>query len=130
MAWNDGGCPGCPNDCIKGFATEATPAAIERVRALRGGGLHQEPAGALGTNLGISSVTAVLRLAGACLRLGLDPVSLGFTLSFLMESREAGLADGSHTDGLDLRFGAADAALELTHRIARRDGAGDWLAEG
>ena len=89
MAWNDGGCPGCPNDCIKGFATDTSAAAIERTRAERGGGLHQEAAGALGTNLGIGDVGAVLRLNDACLRLGMDPVSLGFSLSFAMEGRAA-----------------------------------------
>jgi aldehyde:ferredoxin oxidoreductase len=130
MAWNDGGCPGCPNDCIKGFAVEASASAIERTRARRGGGLHQEPAGTLGPNLGIGDVASVLRLNEACLRLGLDPASLGFTLSFLMEAREGGLVGPAELDGLDLRFGAAEAAEALAARIARREGSGDWLAEG
>ena len=33
LAWSEGGCPGCPNDCIKGFAPEATTAAVSQVRA-------------------------------------------------------------------------------------------------
>jgi aldehyde:ferredoxin oxidoreductase len=130
LAWSTDGCPGCPSDCIKGFAPSTDPALLGRFRHRREGGLHQEAIAALGPNLGLADVDDALALNVACLRLGLDPVSLGFTLSFAMECRERGFLSAADLDGLDLRFGAAAAAAEMTGRIARREGAGDWLAEG
>jgi aldehyde:ferredoxin oxidoreductase len=130
LAWSHDGCPGCPSDCIKGFASSTDPAVLARFRKRRDGGLHQEAVAALGPNLGLTGADDALALNAACLRLGLDPVSLGFTLSFTMECRERGLLTAADLDGIDLRFGAADAAVAVTQRIARREGAGDWLAEG
>ncbi|MDP8959616.1 MAG: hypothetical protein M3N51_10590, partial [Actinomycetota bacterium] len=130
LAWESGGCPGCPNDCIKGFAASSDPDALAAARETRTGGLHQEAAGSLGPNLGTRRAETVLRLNETCLRLGLDPVSLGYTLSFVMECRDQGLLSPGDLDGLDVRFGD-DAALDpLVERIALREGVGDWLAEG
>jgi aldehyde:ferredoxin oxidoreductase len=129
-AWGRDGCPGCPSDCIKGFAASGEAAAIERARGRREGGLHQEAIAALGPNLGIGDAGVALALNGACLRLGMDPVSLGFTLSFAMECRAQGLLSPSDLDGLDLRFGSAPEVFAVAERIAAREGAGDWLAEG
>ncbi|MGB2884046.1 MAG: aldehyde ferredoxin oxidoreductase C-terminal domain-containing protein, partial [Dehalococcoidia bacterium] len=36
----------------------------------------------------------------------------------------------SDTDGLELRFGDPDIVIELIHKIAKREGFGDFLAEG
>ena len=105
LAWNDGGCPGCPNDCIKGFAASTEPPISSAPRTRRAGGLHQEAVAALGPNLGLPRVETPLRLNDRCLRLGLDPVSLGFTLSFVMEAREHGLLGATELDGAELRFG-------------------------
>src|SRR5207253_10007621 len=57
--------------------------------------------------------------------LGLDTISGVAGVAFAMECAEKGLlrADG-------LRFGNADAQLDLLERIARREGLGDLLAEG
>ena len=111
MAWNDGGCPGCPNDCIKGFATDTSAATIERTRAERGGGLHQEAAGALGTNLGIGDVGAVLRLNDLCLRLGMDPVD--FRMKNLVVDGDAMPNGSKHEElrGKETLQAAADAAI-------------------
>jgi aldehyde:ferredoxin oxidoreductase len=130
IAWTTGGCPGCPSDCIKGFAASTDPAVLGRARERREGGLHQEAVAALGPNLGLAGAEDALALNIACLRLGLDPVSLGFTLSFAMECRERGLLTKADLDGIDLQFGAAVAAQQMTERIARREGPGDWLADG
>jgi aldehyde:ferredoxin oxidoreductase len=130
LAWSADGCPGCPTDCIKGFGASSDAAAFGRTRERREGGLHQEAIAALGPNLGLADASGALLLNERCLRLGLDPVSLGFTLSFGMECHAHGLAASADFDELDLRFGELPAVLELTDRIAQREGAGDWLAEG
>ncbi|MGH9166223.1 MAG: aldehyde ferredoxin oxidoreductase family protein [Acidimicrobiia bacterium] len=130
LSWSEAGCPGCPNDCIKGFAATLEPDALAAGHRARTGGLHQEAAGALGPNLGMRRAETVLRLNESCQRLGLDPVSLGYTISFVMECRERGLLSPADLDGLDVRFGAEGALDPLIEWIAQRQGAGDWLAEG
>ena len=74
----EGGCPGCPNDCLKVYAPQGAP---ER----RSGGLGQEAVLSLGWNLGIDDLDTVLGANALCHDLGLDPVSLGGTLAFAME---------------------------------------------
>jgi aldehyde:ferredoxin oxidoreductase len=128
MAWSEDGCPGCPSDCLKGFAPNL--ALLAEVRRTRAGGLHQEAAGALGPNLGVHNTETVLRMNDLCLRLGLDPVSLGFTLSFVMECREAGLLSPGDLGGMDVRFGNERSLDEVVAQVALRRGAGEWLAEG
>jgi aldehyde:ferredoxin oxidoreductase len=119
LAWSDGGCPGCPNHCIKGYRTAAGEI-----------GLHQEALAALGPNLGLTEAADVLELAGICQRGGLDPVSLGYTLSWLFECAERDLFGGELRAAAGGGFGDAAAARALVRAVAGRDGVGDMLAEG
>jgi aldehyde:ferredoxin oxidoreductase len=47
-----------------------------------------------------------------------------------MECFENGLLTAKDTDGIELRFGNANAMLKLIELIARREGIGDLLADG
>ena len=47
-----------------------------------------------------------------------------------MECFENGLLTTADTDGLDLRFGNAEAMVQMVEMIASREGFGDLLAEG
>jgi aldehyde:ferredoxin oxidoreductase len=125
LTWSAGGCPGCPSDCIKGFLANGGDDGISRT-----GGLHQEAIAALGPNLGLHDVADAIELNDRCLRRGLDPVSTGFTIAFAMECRAAGLLGAEQADGVDLRFGNAEAARTMVDRIASRTGFGDVLADG
>ena len=116
-------CPGCPNDCIKQIASSA--AVPDRIS-----GIHQEVTGAMGPNLGNPSLQLTLQANELCNRYGLDPVSLGFTLSFAMECFENGLLTTQDTGGLQLNFGSTSAILPAIELIAARSGLGDLLAEG
>lgn len=116
---HDGHCPGCPNNCIK-FFSAGDDAAYEP----RAGGIHQEITGTLGPNCGMADLDAVLKANVLCNQYGLDPTSLGFTLSMAMECVERGLLN------IPLRFGDAEAMLAMIHDIALRRGFGDTLAEG
>ncbi|MBI3761502.1 MAG: hypothetical protein HY260_06525 [Chloroflexi bacterium] len=117
-------CTGCPNDCIKIFHV----AGMDDLDP-RAGGIHQEITGTLGPNIGANDTRHILRANNLCNQWGLDPASLGFTLSMAMECVDAGLI-GKDEVGLDLRFGDSEAALEMVRRIAFREGFGDVLAEG
>ena len=74
----------------------------------RAGGIHQEITGTLGPNLGIADLEAIFRANVLCNELGIDPTSLGFTLSMAMECAEHGLLAGRGRR-LCPRFGDAPA---------------------
>jgi aldehyde:ferredoxin oxidoreductase len=114
-------CPGCPNDCIKIFA--GGPGSI---LASPEGGLHQEIAGAMGANLGVDDLEAMLMANVLCNDLGLDPVSLGYTLSMAMECMLEGLLPA----GTVPAFGDSPGILAAIGDVATRTGFGDVLAEG
>ncbi|MFC1932818.1 aldehyde ferredoxin oxidoreductase family protein, partial [Chloroflexota bacterium] len=61
---------------------------------------------------------------------GLDCLETGSLISWAMELYEAGILTDKDTDGLDLRFGNAEALIEMVHNIAHRKGLGATLAEG
>jgi len=115
----DGVCPGCPNNCIKLF----TPNDSGQVDP-RAGGIHQEITGTLGPNCGISDLATIFQANLLCNELGMDPTSLGFTLSMAMECVEQGVLDAP------LHFGDGAALLQTIQAIAARQGVGDLLAEG
>lgn len=116
---HEGNCPGCPNNCLKFFGADDDSQYDPRA-----GAIHQEITGALGPNLGLDDLDSIFKANVLCNDLGLDPTSLGFTLSMAMECVERGLLDQP------VRFGDAAAALAMMRRIAFREGFGDVLAEG
>ena len=119
-------CPGCPNDCIKRFSGRPDS---DPETARSAGGIHQEITGALGPNLGTSNLDDVLEANILCNEFGLDPTSLGLTLSMAAECVQRGILSEDAV-GLPLRFGNSEAMLKMIPRIAGREGFGDVLAEG
>ncbi|NLO73363.1 MAG: hypothetical protein GX100_04535 [candidate division WS1 bacterium] len=119
----DAACPGCPNDCIKFLHPLNAPDLDPRAS-----GTHQEVTGSMGPNLGIADLDWVLRANNFCNQQGLDPTSLGFTLSFAMELYQRGLL--TEADGEPVSFGDMDGAMRLMEQIVAREGLGDILAEG
>lgn len=115
-------CPGCPNGCIKFIDTGIGYAEST--------GIHQEVTGSMGANIGNGNLKLMLETNVLCNLFGLDPVSLGFTLSFAMECFEKGIINKSDTDGIEYIFGNEDDLKQIIHTIVHREGFGDILAEG
>lgn len=63
-------------------------------------------------------------------RLGLDCISAGEAIAWLMECRHEGIISEADADGIDLSWGSREALLRLPEMIANRAGVGDLLAEG
>ncbi len=120
----DKSCPGCPNDCIKYLNPDPEKIPTEVT------GIHQEVTGTMGPNIGNKNLKLMLESNVACNLLGIDPVSLGFTLSFAMDCFENGILTKEDTDGMELNFGNEENILPLIENIATRKGFGDLLAEG
>ncbi len=96
----------------------------------RFGGPEYETLATFGSYCGIDDLEAVAKANEICARYGLDTISTGATIAWAMDAYEHGILTKEETDGLDLRFGNADAMLALLEKIARREGFGAMLADG
>jgi aldehyde:ferredoxin oxidoreductase len=94
------------------------------------GGPEYETCAALGSCVGVGDLAAVAKGNERCGALGLDTISAGTVIAFAMECYERGLLTKEDTGGIDLRFGNADAMLQMIEMISKREGLGDLLAEG
>ena len=83
-----------------------------------------ETVGLLGTNLGIFDPDLVAVWNEQCGRLGLDTISCGSVLAYVMEASEKGLMTSP------LRFGSPQGVSEAIEAIAFRRGLGDAMAQG
>jgi aldehyde:ferredoxin oxidoreductase len=83
--------------------------------------------GAMCGNQSFDSILAADRL---CDEYGIDTISAGACIAFAMECFEKGLITTKETDGVELRFGNSEAVVQMVHKIGRREGLGDWIAEG
>jgi aldehyde:ferredoxin oxidoreductase len=61
---------------------------------------------------------------------GMDSLEVGSLIAWAMELYEKGILTDEDTGGLKLEFGNDEAVIEMIHRIGRREGLGDILAEG
>ncbi len=80
--------------------------------------------------IGCDSLSAALKIQSLCNRLGVDVYFVGYATAWAMECYEKGILSKEDVDGLDLSFGNYRAAVELTGKIAYREGFGDLMAEG
>jgi aldehyde:ferredoxin oxidoreductase len=85
---------------------------------------------ALGPNCGVDKLDAIIKAAELCNYYGLDAQSTGVTVSFVMDCYEQGILSKEKLNGIDARFGNADALLQLIEKIGQREGIGDILADG
>jgi len=95
-----------------------------------GPGPEYETCGAFGTMIMNDNLFAVAKANDLVNRMGLDSISCGATISYMMEAYERGLLTKDDLDGLELKWGDIDAALEMVKKIAYRSGFGDRAAEG
>jgi aldehyde:ferredoxin oxidoreductase len=85
---------------------------------------------ACGPQIGQSDAGAAVMLANLTDRLGMGVNESGWIMGFAMECYEKGLLTKADTDGLELRWGAVEAAAELLRKIAHREGFGRLFADG
>ncbi len=96
----------------------------------RYGGPEYETLATFGSYCGVDDLEAIAYANQLCAMYGLDTISCGATIAWAMDCFERGLLTTADTDGLELRFGNAEAMLQMVEKIARREGFGDVLAEG
>ncbi len=94
------------------------------------GGPEYETLVALGSNLLISDLKAIIYMNQLCNLYGLDTISTGKVLSYVYECYERGILTKEDLDGVEAVWGSDEAAVKLINAIASRKGIGDVLAEG
>ncbi len=84
----------------------------------------------LGSCCGIDSIKAVARAERVCDEYGMDAIEAGVAIAFAMECFEKGILTLEDTDGVELRFGSEEVLFTMLHKIGKREGLGNLLAEG
>ncbi|MBW2409749.1 MAG: aldehyde:ferredoxin oxidoreductase [Deltaproteobacteria bacterium] len=93
-------------------------------------GPEYETIAGCGSNLGIFDPHTVVEMNFYCDAYGLDTISVGTSIAFVMECFEMGLINESHTGGLRLNFGNRLGARELVHQMAAGKGFGQIVGQG
>ncbi len=107
-------CYGCSVAC--GTVVEADGVEVE--------GPEYETLYALGSLCENADVRSIIRAAELCDRYGMDTITTGNVIAYLMACSERGETDVS------VNFGDGEAIVELVRKIAFREGIGNVLAEG
>jgi aldehyde:ferredoxin oxidoreductase len=94
------------------------------------GGPEYESVVALGSNLLIDNIEAVIYMNQLCNLYGLDTISTGKVISYVFECYEKGLISKEELGGVEALWGSEEAAIKLINMIVRREDIGNILAEG
>ena len=92
--------------------------------------MEYETLWALGPYCGIDRLDAVIKGMELCNYYGIDAISAGVVVGFVMDCYENGILTRSELGGIDAHFGNSEALLQLLEKIGKREGIGDILAEG
>jgi aldehyde:ferredoxin oxidoreductase len=115
-----------PNACAKCFMACGQLSVVKEGRheGLKIEGPEYETIYAFGGLCLIDSLEEIAYLNDICDRLGVDTITAGNLCGLAIEASRRGKID----DKID--YGDVDAIAELLHKMARREGIGDVLAEG
>ncbi|PUA33778.1 MAG: hypothetical protein B9J98_02220 [Candidatus Terraquivivens tikiterensis] len=92
-------------------------------------GVEYETAAMMGSNIGLKSIEEVARANYLCDYYGLDTISMGSVLAFIMECYQRGLITEKEI-GLVPKWGDVDAVCKMISMTAMREGFGGLMAEG
>jgi aldehyde:ferredoxin oxidoreductase len=121
-------CQACPVECKQVFEYEDKN-PYRKIRP-EYGGPEYEAMGAFGPVCLVEDNVAVAKANELSNANGLDAISTGMSIGFVMECFENGLISEADTGGLAFRWGDADLLVRAVEMIANREGFGDVMAEG
>jgi aldehyde:ferredoxin oxidoreductase len=121
-------CQSCPINCKQVFENEDE----DPYRKIdpEYGGPEYETMAAFGSYCGVNDNLAVSKANELANAFGLDSISTGASIAFVMQCFEQGILTAADTGGLEYHWGDADLVVRSVEMIARREGFGDVLAEG
>ena len=92
--------------------------------------MEYETLWALGPFCGVDRLDAIIKGMELTNYYGMDSISTGVTIGFAMDCYERGILTQKELDGIDAKFGNAEAMVQLVEKIGKREGVGDLLADG
>ena len=120
---------GCSMGCAKAAEHFVLQTGPYKGDAVLVDGPEYETAAA-GANMGCFDLPFILEWNFYCDTYGIDTISYGTCMAFVMECFENGIIDKEYTGGLELRFGSTEDALECLHQMARGEGFGKEMGQG
>jgi aldehyde:ferredoxin oxidoreductase len=121
-------CQACPITCKQVFEREAEN-PYQKLNPEYGGPEYEAMA-ALGAACKVSDNLAVAKANELCNANGMDAISTGASIAFVMECFEKGSLTAADTGGVEFRWGDAEMLVRAVEMIARREGFGTVMAEG
>ena len=123
---------------VKGFACASCPVGCSLIAEIKSGdyrgtrseGPEYESTVMLGSNCGIDDLDTIIAANYLCDEYGLDTISAGNVVGFLMECYEKGLVTDTDLGGIKPTWGNGKALLSLLELIAKKEGIGARLAQG
>jgi aldehyde:ferredoxin oxidoreductase len=115
-------CFGCPIGCGKWTEPLEDGSVIE--------GPEYESIYAMGSNCAIGSRETIIKLNWLCDEYGMDTISVGGVIGFVMEMYERGILSAETLDGIAPTWGDGEAAIALVEKMGKVEGCGEWLAQG
>lgn len=120
-------CEGCPIPHDRLVEVKESPYGAINPRY---GGAEYETVTALGSMCMVDDLVAVNKANEICNMYGVDTISAGLVIAWVMECYERGTMGSEDLNGMELRWGDAHAMLALLEKICRREGIGELLGEG
>jgi aldehyde:ferredoxin oxidoreductase len=126
------GCFGCTIACGRISTIDKGHFSVEHKPEYWGnsGGLEYEAAWALGPDTGVDDLDALTYVNFLCNEDGFDPITYGSTLAAAMELFKIGAITTKDTDGVELKFGSAQALVRVTEAFIKGEGFGKDLGLG
>jgi len=115
-------CYGCNITCTK--------IAESRKTGIRIDGPEYETIFAVGSNCGISDHEAIIQANYLCDNYGIDTISVGGIIAFVMELYQRGMVTAKELDGIEAQWGSGEALVQLTEKMCRGEGIGQLLEQG
>ena len=95
-----------------------------------GPGAEFETLALMGSNLLIDDLKKHSYMNDLCNRYGIDTISTGAIIAMIFELYEKGIIDKKFLDGIEAKWGDADAAIALIRKIGNAEGIGLELGKG
>ncbi len=115
-------CEGCPIACSKIAYSPKFDTVID--------GPDYETIFALGSNCGVADHEAIIYANYLCDMYGIDTITVGNIVGFVMELYERGMIGKDQLDGIEATWGNGDALVQLTDKIGKGEGVGQLLEKG
>lgn len=112
------GCRGCSRACMSIFRTEAGTSLMRCFPFW------------WQWKVWISDLNPIFEASMLMSDYGLENGSVATMVSWLMYAYNEGVITAKDTDGIPMERGSVEALMSITHKIAKREGFGDILAEG